>query len=190
MSPADCIGFLFGKIKPVAAFQPGVADFPHKVDSTSETITVEDSTVPISVLGPVCAAPDGGAAPSRDAQQSVEDSDAQHVDDQIFVPVNKTSRKRRVVDLAIEMHNRRMATRGAGPSDQAKGELDPAPSVAPESIPVNTKFEVTDRGGPLSTPRGQACGKACTVPTDHHNDQPEMKSSSPTRQTPSQPTIR
>ena len=159
MSPADCIGFLFGEIKPVAAFQPGVADYPSN-RSNSETITVEDSTVPMSVLRPVCVASDGGAAASASAtsapepvQQSVEDSDAQRVDDQIFVPVAKTSRKRRVVDLAIEMHNRRMATRGVGPSDQAKGELDPVPSVAPKSIPVNTKFEVTVTGAAPSQRR-------------------------------------
>lgn len=161
MSPAECIGFLFGEIKPVAAFQPGVADYPSN-RSNSETITVEDSTVPISVIKPVCAASDGGAAASapadaapsrRDAQQSVEDSDAQRVDDQIFVPVAKTSRKRRVVDLAIEMHNRRMATRGATPSDQAKGELNPASSVAAESNSVNTKFEVTVTGAAPSERR-------------------------------------
>ena len=157
LRPAECIGVLFREIRPVAVFQPGLADFPTR-RSASQPDAVADSMsaatppiVPMSAIKPVSAAtvaPTPADTHIADAHSAVDhkndpartdtDDDAQPVAADIPLPIAKTNRKMRVVDLAIEMHNRRL---GASPAAQ-DGEVT-NPSVAPESVPVKEKIQVT-----------------------------------------------
>lgn len=160
LSPAECIGVLFHEIKPVSAFQPGVADFPTRRDVAGQPAPTTEPpapTIPITAFRSVCTPSAdvhtaSAAAPATDHKGDAGDFDAQRVDAEIFVPVARTSPKRRVVDLAIEMHNRRMAGKSTAPGGLgSRGEPDT--SVAPAPIPVKSKFEVTVTGATIATPR-------------------------------------
>ena len=179
LSPAECIGVLFRQIKPTTVFQPGVADFPTR-RSTTQPDAVEDftsaatlPTVPISAIKPIhTAVADAAladahtAAPVADHKSDsaqTDTDDAQSVDTDILLPITKTNRKMRVVDLAIEMHNHRISTAKADPaSDPAAisasstvfsatsatssdGEAT-EDSVAPEPVRVKDKIQVTFTG--------------------------------------------
>lgn len=165
LSPAECISVLFREIRPVAAFQPGVADYPRK--ATTQPVVNELSSVPISAIKPISTTTDvhtaatapaaaaSAAAPTADHKGDPVQTDTveetQPVAHDILLPVNKISRKRRVVDLAIEMHNRRLSASPAASSATIASSVAPLEeeakkSVAPGPVPVKDIIEVTIRG--------------------------------------------
>ena len=172
MNPAECIAVLFRQIRPAAAFQPGVADFPINRSNSQADVPQDLPTVPISAIKPISTASADAHSAVSDAHSAVAaptdaqtdtDSDAQPVASDILLPITKTNRKMRVVDLAIEMHNHRISTAKADPaSDPAAisasstvfsatsatssdGEAT-EDSVAPEPVRVKDKIQVTFTG--------------------------------------------
>lgn len=162
LSPAECISVLFREIRPAAVFQPGVADFPP-LHSTLQPAP----TVPISTIKQVAPAVNDHRTASAAADHKTDTAEkstdeAQPVASDILLPAVKTSRKIRVVDLAIEMHNRRLSATTAAPpavtpaaSPAATPAATPAAaplsaqteeakvSVAPDPVPVKEKIQVT-----------------------------------------------
>ena len=186
ISPAECISFLYQQVRPVAAFQRGVADYPvkHRAPSVKDN-DVADVTVPAPPIAPGSHAvqthvadqrmmpdhkmmPDHNIMPDhrmipdhREGNDHKEGTAAeQQTDDPGFIlPSDKTSNRRRRVDLAIDAHNERVRTTTASaPSTASTASDSSTPSttstlpqekdaVKTEIIPISISFTV-----PTTTP--------------------------------------
>lgn len=131
-TPAECVQMIYGEIRPVAAFEHSVADCPLRRPSAKVTQNV---TACLAAPTPVKSV----TSTEKRRDQDNDQHEGQHpdADPDIILPVVKTSRKIRVVDLAIEMHNRRLAAQTA---TAPKPEND---SAAPEHESVKPKNDGT-----------------------------------------------
>lgn len=171
ISPAECISFLYQQVRPVAAYQRGVADYPMKRrapsvkgnDAAAATVAASAAvTVPAQ---PIASAPTH-AADQKEMPDHREGSDHTHetdhkegtaaeqqTDDSSFIlPSDKTSNRRRRVDLAIDAHNKRVRTTTASAPSTASTASDASnPSTAftlpqekdtvkTEIIPISISF--------------------------------------------------
>ena len=170
LPPAEYINALYQEIRPVEVYQKGVAEFPRKEMSapsmpfaqsspaaSATTSTTSALSTPLTSIAPGTAttptpsasiATEAPATPTPSASIATETLATPAGETASLLPSDKTSGKRRIVDLAIDAHNEKARTAASGPSitttTVSRTTTSNASSLPPKPRVVKTEIEGGD----------------------------------------------